>query len=77
MQKSKKKRQPPAGTIQQKAGDEPGCRVTKFRINAEVDVGTRNGWICFWTAGHEVQIGPLTAEQAQKLADDLAYDAAE
>jgi hypothetical protein len=54
---------------------EPGCDVTRVRINGRVEVGTRDGWLCFWTAGREVRVGPLTPEQAEKLSEDLTYDA--
>jgi hypothetical protein len=55
--------------------DEAECRVTKVRVNGRVDVGTLDRWLIFWTAGREVRVGPLTREQAEKLAEDLAYDA--
>ena len=45
------------------------------RIDGEVEVGTREGWLCFWVAGREVRVGPLSADQAEKLAEDLEYDA--
>ena len=54
---------------------EIGCEVTRVRINGRVEVGTRDGWLCFWTAGREVRVGPLTPEQAEKLSEDLGYDA--
>jgi hypothetical protein len=52
-----------------------GCQVTCVRIDDEVEVGTRDGWVCFWVAGREVRIGPLSADQAEKLAEDLEYEA--
>jgi hypothetical protein len=52
-----------------------GCQVTTVRIDDEVEVGTRDGWICFWVAGREVRVGPLSADQAEKLAEDLEYEA--
>jgi hypothetical protein len=52
-----------------------GCQVTCVRIDEEVEVGTRDGWLCFWVAGREVRVGPLSAEQAEKLAEDLEYEA--
>ncbi len=55
--------------------DTPEGRVTEIRIKSEVDLTTRDGWICFWSAGREVRIGPLTADQAEKLAEDLGYEA--
>ena len=67
----------PDEIIQVKSIEEPGCRVTKIKISAAVDVGTRTGWICLWTDGREVRIGPLTPDQADKLSDDLAYEAIE
>ena len=36
---------------------------------------TLERWLIFWTAGREVRIGPLTRDQAEKLAEDLSYDA--
>ncbi len=45
------------------------------RITGDVEVGTLGGCLRFWVAGREVRIGPLTPEQAGKLADDLGYDA--
>ena len=61
--------------IQTRTVKEIGCEVTRVRINGRVEVGTRDGWLCFWTAGREVRVGPLTPEQAEKLAEDLGYDA--
>jgi hypothetical protein len=57
--------------------DEADCRVTRVRINGRVDVGTLDRWLIFWMAGREVRVGPLTRDQAEKLAEDLAYDAVE
>jgi hypothetical protein len=54
---------------------EADVKVTTVRISEQVEVGTIDGWLCFWTAGHEVRIGPLTADQAEKLAEDLGYEA--
>jgi hypothetical protein len=51
------------------------CQVTTVRIGKEVEVGTRDRCLCFWVAGREVRVGPLTADQAEKLAEDLEYDA--
>ena len=51
------------------------CQVTSIRISGEVEVGTRDRCLCFWVAGREVRIGPLTADQAEKLAEDLEYEA--
>jgi hypothetical protein len=51
------------------------CQVTSVRISDEVEVGTRDRCLCFWVAGREVRIGPLTPEQAEKLAEDLEYEA--
>jgi hypothetical protein len=45
------------------------------RITKDVEVGTLDGYLRFWVAGREVRVGPLTPEQAEKLADDLGYDA--
>ena len=49
--------------------------LTDVRITKDVEVGTLDGCLRFWVAGREVRIGPLTPEQAEKLADDLGYDA--
>ncbi len=63
------------GLIQIHSHKTPGCRVTRIKINHRVDVGTIDGYLCFWTAGREIRIGPLTPEQAEKLSEDLGYDA--
>jgi len=55
--------------------EEMDTHVTEIRIRADVEVATIDGYICFWTAGREVRIGPVTPEQAEKLSDDLGYDA--
>jgi hypothetical protein len=55
--------------------DDADCRVTRVRVNGRVDVGTLDRWLIFWTAGREVRVGPLTRDQAEKLAEDLVYDA--
>jgi hypothetical protein len=57
--------------------EEVGCRTTRVRINRKVEVGTQDRWLCFWTDGREVRVGPLSADQAEKLAEDLGYDAVE
>ena len=49
--------------------------LTDVRITKNVEVGTLDGYLRFWVAGREVRIGPLSPEQAEKLADDLSYDA--
>jgi hypothetical protein len=61
-------------TADEKGG---GCRTTKIKIDGTVEVATRDGWLCFWTAGREIRIGPLTPEQAENLCEDLGYDAVE
>ena len=63
------------GLIQIHSQKTSGCRVTRVRINRKVDVGTIDGFLCFWTAGREIRVGPLTPEQAEKLSEDLGYDA--
>ena len=45
------------------------------RITGDVEVGTLDGYLRFWVAGREVRIGPLTPKQAEKLTEDLGYDA--
>lgn len=49
--------------------------VTDVRIRANVEVATIDGYLTFWTDGREVRVGPLTPEQAEKLSEDLGYDA--
>jgi hypothetical protein len=61
--------------INNKVDRKMACRVTSIRIDDAVEVATRNGWLCFWVGGREIRIGPLTPEQAEKLAEDLGYDA--
>jgi hypothetical protein len=51
------------------------CQLTSVRIGDAVEVGTRDGWLCFRVAGREVRVGPLSAAQAEKLAEDLEYEA--
>jgi hypothetical protein len=60
--------------VTSKLDEETDCRVTRVRINGRVDVGTLERWLVFWTAGREVHVGPLSRDQAEKLAEDLAYD---
>lgn len=62
-------------TLQAKSRREKGCQVTRVRIDETVEVATRDRWLCFWVAGREVRIGPLTPDQAEKLSEDLGYDA--
>ena len=50
--------------------------VTDIRIGDNVEVATIDGCMCFWIEGREIRIGPLTPEQAEKLSEDLGYDAA-
>jgi hypothetical protein len=61
--------------LRMKTVEEPGCEVVRIQLNDKVEVGTSEGWLCFWTAGREVRIGPLTPEQAEELAEDLGYEA--
>jgi hypothetical protein len=61
--------------LRTKTVDEPGCEVVRIQISGHVEVGTRDGWLRFWTAGREVRIGPLSPQQAEDLAEDLGYDA--
>lgn len=49
--------------------------ATEVLIRPNVEVAVREGFLCFWTDGREVRVGPLTADQAEKLADDLGYAA--
>jgi hypothetical protein len=51
------------------------AKVTTVRITDQVEVGVVEGWLCFWTAGQEVRVGPLTPDQAEKLGEDLGYEA--
>jgi hypothetical protein len=56
---------------------ETACRVIRVRLGKNVEVRTEDRWLSFWTAGQEVRVGPLTADQCEKLAEDLAYEAIE
>lgn len=49
--------------------------ATEVRIRSNVEVAVCDGFLCFWTDGREVRVGPLTPDQAEKLADDLGYAA--
>ncbi len=49
--------------------------VTHIRIRDNVEVATIDGYLRFWIAGREVRIGPLTPDQAERLCEDLGYDA--
>src|SRR5262245_1218404 len=49
--------------------------VTHIRIRDNVEVATIDGYLRFWIGGREVRIGPLTPDQAEKLCEDLGYDA--
>ncbi len=60
--------------IRTKGTDQEG-QVTHIYIGNKIEVAARDGWVFFWTAGREVRIGPLTPEQAEKLAEDLGYEA--
>jgi hypothetical protein len=51
------------------------CHVTRVRVGKKVEVAARDGWLYFWTAGEEIRIGPITPEQAEKLSEDLGYEA--
>ncbi|MBI1913400.1 MAG: hypothetical protein HYS12_01375 [Planctomycetes bacterium] len=61
--------------VRQKFDETFITHTTDIRITPEVDVGTIDGFLSFWTQGREIRIGPLTPEQAEKLAEDLGYDA--
>jgi hypothetical protein len=61
--------------VESRVEKKTGCHVTSVRIDDAVEVGTRDGWVCFWVAGREVRIGPISADQAEKLAEDLEYEA--
>ncbi len=49
--------------------------TTDIRVTPEVTVGTLDGYVCFWVDGRAVRVGPLSPEQAEKLSEDLGYDA--
>jgi hypothetical protein len=51
------------------------AHVTEIRITPGVEVGTEGGYLCFWVEGREVRVGPFTPDQAEKLAEDLGYEA--
>ena len=55
--------------------DDLDTDLTDIRITRDVEVGSVDGYLRFWTAGREIRIGPLTPEQAEKLSEDLGYDA--
>jgi hypothetical protein len=61
--------------IRQTLDETFNTHTTTICITPVVDVGTIDGYLCFWTQGREVRIGPLTPDQAEKLAEDLGYDA--
>jgi hypothetical protein len=63
------------GLIRIHSKQTPGCRVTRIKSNRKVDVRSIDGYSCFWTAGREIRVGPRTPEQAEKLSEDLGYDA--
>ena len=46
-----------------------------IRIGKNVEVATIDDHLCFWIEGREVRVGPLTPDQAEKLSEDLGYDA--
>jgi len=54
---------------------EDDTHVTDVRIRRNVEVATIDGYLCFWVAGREVRVGPLTPDQAERLCEDLVYDA--
>lgn len=49
--------------------------TTHIGIDQNVEVASEEGYLCFWISGREVKLGPLSKEQAGKLAEDLAYEA--
>jgi hypothetical protein len=55
--------------------DKNATHITEIRIRDNVEVATIDGFLCFWVAGREVRIGPVTPQQAEALSDDLGYDA--
>ncbi|HKB38828.1 MAG TPA: hypothetical protein VKD72_20460 [Gemmataceae bacterium] len=63
--------------IKGKYDEKFNTHTTDIRITADVEVGTIDGCLCFWTQGREIRIGPLTPEQAEKLSEDLGYEAVE
>ncbi len=50
-------------------------RVTRIHLHEGAEVTTEGGWLVAFDGVQEVRVGPLTPEQAEKLADDLAYEA--
>jgi hypothetical protein len=63
--------------IRTSRNEEMDTHLTDIRIRSNVEVATIDGYLCFWTAGREVRVGPLTPDQAEKLCEDLGYDAVE
>jgi len=55
--------------------EETMTHVTDIRIGKNVEVATIDRYLCFWIEGREVRVGPLSPEQAEKLSEDLGYDA--
>ncbi len=55
----------------------PGETVTTVELDETVEVAADGGYLRLWEAGKEIRLGPLTAEQAATLADDLGYLEAE
>ena len=49
--------------------------VTQIRLTRQVTVAATEGFLTFWHNGQELRIGPLTSLQAERLSEDLAYEA--
>ena len=61
--------------VRQRYDESFDTHTTDIRLTPDVEVGTLDGYLCFWTQGREIRVGPLAPEQAEKLAEDLGYDA--
>lgn len=72
---AKKKVATPSILVTEGRGDVD--RATLVRITPKVSVATIDRWIHVWDGKQEVRVGPLTPDQAEKLAEDLGYDALE
>jgi hypothetical protein len=53
---------------------EAGGRLSTVKVTPDIEVAAADHCLCFWSAGREVRIGPLTPEQIEKLIEDLEYD---
>jgi hypothetical protein len=64
-------------TVEEKPADDQtaGTMLTVIGVTENVEVGVFDKWIHVWDGKREVRLGPLTADQAEQLSDDLGYEA--